>query len=162
MNANELADALDDVVANYIQMIADVDFSDVATMLRQQQAELDRAVELYTDKAIENEALKQIIDANNLNQNIGQFVKPTNKPVAWMIDTLDGKHLMLYGSNPPPVFNSEVNSIPLYTHPVKELTDEEIIEIGLLTTDPRFSHIESPLLLEFARAILRKAQENDN
>ena len=40
-----------------------------------------------------------------------------------------------------------------------ELTDEEIIEIGLLTTDPRFSHIESPLLLEFARAILRKAQE---
>ena len=52
MNANEIADALDDVVANYIQMIADVDFSDVATMLRQQQAELDRAVELYTDKAI--------------------------------------------------------------------------------------------------------------
>ena len=50
-------------------------------------------------------------------------------------------------------------AIPLYTHPVKELTDEEIIEIGLLTTDPRFSHIESPLLLEFARAILRKAQE---
>ena len=45
------------------------------------------------------------------------------------------------------------------THPVKELTDEEIIEIGLLTTDPRFSHIESPLLLEFARAILRKAQD---
>ena len=45
------------------------------------------------------------------------------------------------------------------THLVKELTDEEIIEIGLLTTDPRFSHIESPLLLEFARAILRKAQE---
>ena len=70
MNANELADALDDVVANYIQMIADVDFSDVATMLRQQQAEI--------------EALKQIIDANNLNQNIGQFVKPTNEPVAWM------------------------------------------------------------------------------
>ena len=32
-------------------------------------------------------------------------------------------------------------------------------EIGLLTTDPRFSHIESPLLLEFARAILRKAKE---
>ena len=41
MNANELADALDDVVANYIQMIADVDFSDVATMLRQQQAEIE-------------------------------------------------------------------------------------------------------------------------
>ena len=32
-------------------------------------------------------------------------------------------------------------------------------EIGLLTTDPKFSHIESPLLLDFARALLRKAQE---
>ena len=42
MTANELADALDDVVANYIQMIADVDFSDVATMLRQQQAKLTK------------------------------------------------------------------------------------------------------------------------
>ena len=41
MNALELADALDDVVANYIQMIADVDFSDVATMLRQQHAEIE-------------------------------------------------------------------------------------------------------------------------
>ena len=30
-------------------------------MLRQQQAELDRAVELYTDKAIENEALKELL-----------------------------------------------------------------------------------------------------
>ena len=39
--ALELADALDDVVANYIQMIADVDFSDVAAMLRQQQAEIE-------------------------------------------------------------------------------------------------------------------------
>ena len=39
-----------------------------------------------------------------------------NEPVAWMIDTLDGKHLMLYGSNPPPVFDSKVNAIPLYTN----------------------------------------------
>ena len=38
---------------------------EIATMLRQQHAEI--------------EALKQIIDANNLNQNIGQFVKPDLK-----------------------------------------------------------------------------------
>ena len=36
------------------------------------------------EQQAEIEALKQIIDANNLNQNIGQFVKPTNEPVAWM------------------------------------------------------------------------------
>ena len=82
--------------------------------------ELEKAASFIRQQQAEIEALKQIIDANNLNQNIGQFVKPTNEPVAWMIDTLDGKHLMLYGSNPPPVFNSEVNAIPLYAHPVEE------------------------------------------
>ena len=50
------------------------------------------------------------------------------------------------------------DSIHTCSPQLKQLTDEEIIEIGLLTTDPRFSHIESPLLLDFARAILRKAQ----
>ena len=74
-----------------------------------------------------------------------------NEPVAWT----DGKGNYFDKNSFFPVDDL----IPLYTHPVKELTDEEIIEIGLLTTDPRFSHIESPLLLEFARAILRKAQE---
>ena len=55
MNANELADALDDDWADKFRF-------DAATMLRQQQAELDRAVELYTNKAIENEALHRFID----------------------------------------------------------------------------------------------------
>ncbi len=39
--------------------------------------------------------------------------------------------------------------IPLYTHPVKELTDEEIEELIWNTTDMK----------DFARAILKKAQE---
>ena len=52
MTALELADELDMVrIELTIQ---------AAIMLRQQQAEI--------------EALKQIIDANNLNQNIGQFI----------------------------------------------------------------------------------------
>ena len=76
-----------------------------------------------------------------------------NEPVAWM-SAVNGETVYV-GYEPAEGWLA----IPLYTHPVKELTDEEIIEIGLLTTDPRFSHIESPLLLEFARAILRKAQE---
>ena len=132
--ANELAD----IQAFKTEELTIWERNTTATMLRQQQAEI--------------EALKQIIDANNLNQNIGQFVKPTNEPVAWM-----NKIATSWVTTTPDEFKDEW--IPLYTHPVKELTDEEIIEIGLLTTDPRFSHIESPLLLEFARAILRKAQE---
>ena len=62
MTANELADLLD-FDAKTLNWKA---FADAATMLRQQQAEieklsseLDRIVELYTDKAIENEALKR-------------------------------------------------------------------------------------------------------
>ena len=75
-----------------------------------------------------------------------------NEPVAWFEQDPDMKSVWYQSDKDNP------NAIPLYTHPA-ELTDEEIIEIGLLTTDPRFSHIESPLLLEFARAILRKEQE---
>ena len=43
------------------------------------------------------------------------------------------------------------NYIPLYTHPVKELTDEEILEV--------IKERETPSYMNFARAILRKAQE---
>ena len=60
MNANELAVYLEDITD-----WEESPYRQAATMLRQQQAEI--------------EALKQIIDANNLNQNIGQLVKPTLK-----------------------------------------------------------------------------------
>ena len=63
MTANELADY---ITVNEIRTVT-IDM--VANMLRQQQAEieklgseLDRIVELYTDKAIENEALHRFID----------------------------------------------------------------------------------------------------
>ena len=53
MNANELAD-------EFYTYAEPHDWGKQAqAMLRQQQAELDRAVELYTDKAIENEALEK-------------------------------------------------------------------------------------------------------
>ena len=150
MNANELADELEKrhLLGGYA--------SEAATMLRQQQAEI--------------EALKQIIDANNLNQNIGQFVKPTNEPVAWMHQNPDyaiSKHQSL-----------EYN-IPLYTHPeqdesfdrtashmageyvsypVKEqLTEWEIKECWEEATEMQ-EHFCSQYF-DFAQLILRKAQE---
>ena len=70
MNAPELADKLEQkgLTADAMEYGFEVDFEEAATMLRQQQAEiealrseLDRAVELYTDKAIENEALKELL-----------------------------------------------------------------------------------------------------
>ena len=63
MNANELADFVE------ISKPNDKTHQAIATMLRDQQAEierlgseLNRIVELYTDKAIENEALHRFID----------------------------------------------------------------------------------------------------
>jgi hypothetical protein len=46
------------------------------------------------------------------------------------------------------------NYVPLYTHPAKTLTDEEIVRISE-TCD--LNHVLG--LIDFARAILRKAQE---
>jgi len=67
-----------------------------------------------------------------------------NKPVAW-IDYL--KHSDLYD------LNVSGRGIPLYTHPAKTLTDEEIMEcfkkVNLFTAH----------MVDVARAILRKAQE---
>ena len=131
MTANELADDLDN--ANGFQYVAQLGLaSQAATMLRQQQAEI--------------EALKQIIDANNLNQNIKQFVKPTNEPVAWMDDC------SFFTEQP----DDMDGVIPLYTHPVKELTDEEIMVLYEEYIETQYASESN--VLGFGRAILRKAQ----
>ena len=75
MNATELADELE----NTYPFVGVMEIA--ATMLRHQQAlikQLEKTQDyLYkthdADKA-EIDELKQIIDANNLNQNIGQFI----------------------------------------------------------------------------------------
>ena len=126
MNANELTEIIE-----HLENAKYIGASKAATMLRQQQSEI--------------EALKQIIDANNLNQNIGQFVKPTNEPVAWMDD------LSFFTEQP-----DDMDGVtPLYTHPIKELTDEEIEQIS----DDHIDWVYETGDIDFARAILRKAQE---
>ena len=76
-----------------------------------------------------------------------------NKPVAWM-DYLE--HSDVYD------LNVSCRGIPLYTHPVKELTDDEIMK--LYDQDDLYNIDEGQMYLkpiEFARAILRKAQEKN-
>ena len=69
-----------------------------------------------------------------------------NEPVAWMSN---GKEFYVQKNYCP-------DFIPLYAHPVKELTDEEIQEVA-----HGFGAIGwmGDTTYEFARAILRKAQE---
>ena len=71
-----------------------------------------------------------------------------NKPVAWMLADPNWNDFCRYSSYPTN------GAIPLYTHPAKTLTDEEIQEV---IDDPQFATIFE--LEDFARAILKKAQE---
>jgi len=74
-----------------------------------------------------------------------------NEPVAWMqVHYKDGR----------PTKFSKVQTweddVPLYTHPAKTLTNEEISDIRDEFFAPKDCNIYT-----FARALLKKAQEND-
>jgi len=66
---------------------------------------------------------------------------------------VDG-HVMAVPSEGTPHYNKD--DFPLYTHPAKTLTDEEIIEIGNAVVNLIDSNEG---WIEFARAILKKASE---
>jgi hypothetical protein len=76
-----------------------------------------------------------------------------NEPVAW-IDEINtfvlNKDYKQFSKN------LQNGMIPLYTHPAKTLTDEEIEKVffEILGIEPAPSSV-----FDFARAILRKAQE---
>ena len=83
-----------------------------------------------------------------------------NEPVAWMFQ--GAFDISTYVSVEKPNPDIYPNPTPLYTHPVKELTDEEITEIYYPFSLAKYQfNMASPMFdtLGFARAILRKAQE---
>jgi hypothetical protein len=73
----------------------------------------------------------------------------SNEPVAWFEQDPDMKSVWYQADKDAP------NAIPLYTHPAKTLTDEEIWELAQPYGDLPWQDCT----LEFARAILRKAQD---
>ena len=72
-----------------------------------------------------------------------------NEPVAWMRE--DG---VIAFHKQKEVDSQGFKWIPLYTHPAKTLTDEEIKKVWM-----RRPVNTADGVIEFARAILRKAQE---
>jgi len=72
-----------------------------------------------------------------------------NEPVAWW----DGKEPSVLGLS---YFKNDYCPIPLYTHPAKTLTDEEIDDIASMCSVNEKDQINDR---EFARAILKKASE---
>ena len=73
-----------------------------------------------------------------------------NEPVAWMKIDEVLKHFDMVGCGTVYKTGGE-GRVPLYTHPAKTLTDEEIKQLA-------YQHRWNGDV-EFARAILRKAQE---
>ena len=80
------------------------------------------------------------------------------KPVAWISqDVLDADHIIKAVVRRE---QDEQHTIPLYTHPAKTLTDMEILESANKIHARIPNNIGNDfLLISFARAILRKAQE---
>jgi len=76
-----------------------------------------------------------------------------NEPVAWM--TAQGIQDVCTVNEKEEMGNDfDDYTIPLYTHPA-DLTDEEILKMAA----NMFHYSEYRLVIDFARAILRKAQE---
>ena len=78
-----------------------------------------------------------------------------NEPVAWRCKKF-------YEAQEGWFYNENEIGEPLYTHPVKELTDEEIAD--MVCSDEYWELSEGQVIIavhfdKFARAILRKAQE---
>ena len=78
-----------------------------------------------------------------------------NEPVAWRNLCVSN-----IGEDSEWIYNEIGQGEPLYTHPVKELTDEEIRELFNFYSENTYSHgRQLNYWMAFARAILRKAQE---
>ena len=134
MNANELAKLLE--VDSWYKLVTR---EEIATMLRQQQAEI--------------EALKAAkIRAYNNGVEDGRKPDTNNEPVAWMHKTATSwVSTFIHPETQPEEW------IPLYTHLVKELTDSELTDIW----KNKLCNQDCPreVYLAFYKEI-RKAQKN--
>ena len=158
MNANELAVYLEDITD-----WEESPYRQAATMLRQQQAEIDRAVELYTDKAIKVEQLeKELTEAGHMIGVLREYISDlengldssinlnkaqaerNNEPVIWTACLDCGKRVT-------------GDSIHTCSPQLRQLTDEEIRHIQAIChlKDVGYDNF----IMRFARAILRKASE---
>ena len=152
MNANELADALQETEPYYSTDYKL--FDKAATMLRQLQADyyslLVNHDKLYA-KVLEQQAEIEALKKEAALQRLSDFTQEAdNEPVAW-------RNLCVgnIGEDSEWIYNEIGQGEPLYTHPAKTLTDEEIWQI----TEDFWKRDWTTLDVGFARAILRKAQE---
>jgi hypothetical protein len=78
-----------------------------------------------------------------------------NEPVAWMYEKPNGASKLSFVKEK--MLWEDMTETPLYIHPAKTLTDEEILRIAdsIVINDRTLGNFS----IDFARAILRKAQQ---
>ena len=112
---------------------------------------------LYTHSAINNGG--NLEELNTKVQDASTSLESTppinTEPVGryYWESVVDG-HFMAVPSEG--TIHYEIDDFPLYLHPVKELTDEEILQVMINVYSDTVPPIRG---VEFARAILRKASE---
>jgi hypothetical protein len=137
MNANELADMAENACCAYQK--------EIAAMLRQQQAEIEALKKDNKElHAIAQGMAMAESDARKSLQWFKDAKERQSEPVAWMSVELNGRTVLA-------TYEFET-AIPLYTHPAKTLTDDEIEEV-LYSMDWAYDPVA------FAKAILKKASE---
>ena len=146
MNAYELANKMEQLAGHF--------HNEAINMLRQQAdriAELEKGLELVKDAYCVRDS-----ECRQLKGRIAELEKKS-KPVAWMMKYRNKKISLSFEKFQLEDDNTNYFNIPLYTTPqIKELSDEEIIEIGNAVTNLIDSNEG---WIEFARAILKKASE---
>jgi len=141
MNANELAEIIQHLEnANYMGA------SKAAALLRQQQTEIEALKKDNKElHAIAQRMAMAESDARKSLQWFKDAKERQSEPVAWMSVELNGRTVLA-------TYEFET-AIPLYTHPAKTLTDEEIdVLVHEYNCIDDYPH-------EFVRACIRKAQE---
>ena len=153
MTANELADYLDKCVSGNDNDV----YKQAVNMLRRQQDEIEAlkkeaALQRLSDFTQESESFDR-----TASHMAGEYVS-YNEPYIWM----DDLGTWFTNEDYQNLDNKDKKGIfPLYTHPMRELTDEQIESAWFKVFKPE-SGIGKNItngVYEFARAILRKAQE---
>ena len=159
MNANELANLLE--VDSWYKLVTR---EEIAAMLRQQQAEIENLngrIERMIEKQSHHEAMAHA-GGFEAGRELGmkQERERNNEPVAWMFQ--GAFDISTYVSVDKPNPDIYPNPIPLYTHPVKELTDAITLleKYADKLEDERPNKGLSDVVLDCVE-ILRKAQENE-
>ena len=111
---------------------------------------LQQSNNLIQQQRKEIDKLKSMALSNIVNNYTTESEEEMTKPIAWM-----ASNKLLFS-----VVKDEIYHIPLYTHPMRELTEDEIKEVADSVCHAwKKNGVGELYMTDFARAILKRASE---